>query len=723
MKPIYNCALVFLLGVTTVIPAFSQAPTPPGGTTGQALRTWFKQQYYNGQHIQHSYQNARIRMYNYIDNHNNRVTCVYSGYKKTVTYGGSVSNPQPINCEHTVPQSYFNYKEPMKSDIHHLFPTYGSWNSVRSNHPFHEINDNATSKWMYLDNDQSSIPTSNKDLYSEFDFPKFEPREDHKGNVARAIFYFYTMYPTQAGSINNIAGSLATLYQWHLDDPVDAREYQRNINIDAYQGSRNPYIDYPGYAGIAWGLDSVIRSSSDSCAMADLIISEYVDGSGLNCAIEIANYTGYAADLSNYSLRQQTNGSGSWSSGVALQGTLASNEAYVIAASTATDTALTNRADSLASASELYFTGNDVIGLFRQGTLIDIVGVLNQSSNFAQDVTLVRKDSVKQSTTNYNAGEWSQFALGTYSDLGTHTYNCDVTVVIDTTTGDPGGPAPEPDTIPNCLPDTLLTTNTVDLFFSEYVESSFLSQSLEIANFTGNSVNLSGYVIRQQSNGLGGWSSGTALSGTLADSGTYVITFAYATDSAQLAETDLLTYNSELYYTGNDVIGLFKDGTLIDALGWYGFDSLYAKDVTLRRKCFMEVPNTTYCPEEWDVASLDDFSDLGSHIHGPSCTSSKRAAHAASETQATAKAWSELRLYPNPANEQFTLELVSNSGLEANVQVVITDVSGRPVNVDGQLSQTGNGKFRVNTSTWASGIYMVTALSNGQRFFGKMTIQ
>ncbi|MEL7428320.1 MAG: endonuclease, partial [Bacteroidota bacterium] len=140
----------------------------------------------------------------------------------------------------------------MKSDIHHLFPTYKNWNSTRSNYAFAEIDDNQTTRWMRNTSYQSSIPSSNIDEYSEYANGKFEPREDHKGNVARAVFYFYTMYPTQAGSITSV-GNLNTLYQWHLNDPVDAAEIARNNAIEQYQGNRNPYIDQPNLVGRAWG--------------------------------------------------------------------------------------------------------------------------------------------------------------------------------------------------------------------------------------------------------------------------------------------------------------------------------------------------------------------------------------------------------------------------------------------------------------------------------------
>lgn len=706
---------ILLVAVFTSACLIAQAPTPPGGYTGSSLRSWFKSTYYTGLHIQHGYQNARIQMYNYIDNHGNQVTCVYSGYQKSVTYGGSGSNPYPINCEHTVPQSYFGYNQPMKSDLHHLFPTYGNWNSVRSNHPFEEIADNLTSKWMYLDNEQSSIPSSNIDRYSEFDYPRFEPREDHKGNVARAIFYFYTMYPTQAGSINSVC-NLSELYQWHLNDPVDAREYKRNVDIAAYQGSRNPYIDYPGYAGIAWGLDSVIRSSADSCAMADLIISEYIEGSGSNRAIEVANFTGYEADLSDYSIGKQTNGSGSWSL-ISLDGELQSGEVYSVAYS-GSSTALKNAADSTISSSVMNFDGNDVIGLFRFGTLIDIVGVEDQTLNFAQNVTLIRKDSVKQGTNNnYSASDWHSFAQDMIDSLGAHLYNCDVTVVIDTTPPDTMVEEPEPP-IGYCTPDTQLVWPASDLFFSEYINgTSAFDCALEITNYTGSTVSLSSYRVRQQSNGTGGWTGGVYLSGTLADSASYVISFSYAADADIIAESDQSTSNTTLYYTGNDVIGLFDGATLIDIIGFYDADTLFGADTTYVRKCNMNVPSTSFCIAEWQGYAADETDFLGWHEHGPPCSEESEKKDDSRWTQARI---GELQIIPNPADNEFRLVLPEASFGNADVQLIIYDVMGRPIYT--QTSTTG-APISINVETWPAGIYTVQASAGKAQAISRVVVE
>jgi hypothetical protein len=46
---------------------------------------------------------------------------------------------------------------------------------------------------------------------------------------------------------------LNTLLQWHIDDPVDDFERNRNDVIYGYQNNRNPFIDYPEFVGMIFG--------------------------------------------------------------------------------------------------------------------------------------------------------------------------------------------------------------------------------------------------------------------------------------------------------------------------------------------------------------------------------------------------------------------------------------------------------------------------------------
>jgi len=230
----------FTIFLFLFLPNLLQAQNPPDSLSGENLRAWFKTNWFDGLHTTLGYDGvngARSYMYNIIDNHSDTYD---------LTRAAGTSGMIPINCEHSIPQSFFGALEPMKSDIHHLYPTYQNWNSQRSNLPFADITDADTEKWMNLTLSQTTIPTTDINLFSEFKSGFFEPREDHKGNLARAIFYFYTMYPTEAGEIS-LLGDINTFYQWHLNDTEDAKEYQRDDDIFTYQGNANPYLTNPGW--------------------------------------------------------------------------------------------------------------------------------------------------------------------------------------------------------------------------------------------------------------------------------------------------------------------------------------------------------------------------------------------------------------------------------------------------------------------------------------------
>ncbi len=152
---------------------------------------------------------------------------------------------------------------------------------------------------------------------------------------------------------------------------------------------------------------------------SDLFISEYIEGSSNNKALEIANFTGASVDLSAYSLKKATNGSGSFSSTVALSGQLANGQVYVVANSSASSTIL-NEADAT-NGGVLTFNGNDAVALYKNNVLIDLLGDANSSANYAQNVTLQRKSSVINPNTSYAVSEWDTFATDTFTGLGSHS--------------------------------------------------------------------------------------------------------------------------------------------------------------------------------------------------------------------------------------------------------------------------------------------------------------
>ena len=192
-----------------------------------------------------SYNDARDVMYGDYDNQNGVVYGIYTNF--------SVSNvpendPRPtvheggLNCEHIWPQSKYDGTYPMKSDLHHLRPSKENVNSSRSNKPFGENPDSQTDTWFWMSQSQSSIPSSNIDEFSESETTYFEPREDRKGDIARSVFYFYTMY-SEVSESNFFEIQKEILKIWHEQDPADEEETARTWSIAGYQQNKpNPFV-------------------------------------------------------------------------------------------------------------------------------------------------------------------------------------------------------------------------------------------------------------------------------------------------------------------------------------------------------------------------------------------------------------------------------------------------------------------------------------------------
>lgn len=150
---------------------------------------------------------------------------------------GGVPDQNKINCEHTWPQSKFTGafpNETQKSDLHHLFPTDSRANSTRGNFEFADVTENKN--LVNCDSSRSgpSVTSGGRNY--------FEPPTTHKGNVARALFYFSVRYKMP---IN--AEQEEFLRRWNELDPVDDAERTRNAAIEKIQGNRNPFIDHPEY--------------------------------------------------------------------------------------------------------------------------------------------------------------------------------------------------------------------------------------------------------------------------------------------------------------------------------------------------------------------------------------------------------------------------------------------------------------------------------------------
>ncbi len=120
------------------------------------------------------------------------------------------------NREHVWPQSKLA-SSGAKADAHHLKPSDVSENSSRGNLPFGESGST------------------------------YEPPDVVKGDVARMLFYMDARY-NSLDLRSGVLGDLGLLLEWHVQDPVDDFERNRNDVIFDYQNNRNPFIDHPHLA-------------------------------------------------------------------------------------------------------------------------------------------------------------------------------------------------------------------------------------------------------------------------------------------------------------------------------------------------------------------------------------------------------------------------------------------------------------------------------------------
>ena len=155
---------------------------------------------------------------------------------------------------------------------------------------------------------------------------------------------------------------------------------------------------------------------------SEIFFSEYVEGSSLNKALEIANFTGAAVDLSVYSIRKQSNGAGAWSTGLNLTGTLNNGAVFILVDPQIALSCYAASSANLSSTQEA-FNGNDPMGLFKNGVLIDVIGTFNGgTANFGADETLRRKPSISAPNTTFNkTAEWDLYVKDTCNGLGSHS--------------------------------------------------------------------------------------------------------------------------------------------------------------------------------------------------------------------------------------------------------------------------------------------------------------
>jgi endonuclease I/chitodextrinase len=600
------------------------------------------------------------------------------------------------NREHVFPKSLAN---PVldtdvpgpATDAHHLRAADRTRNSTRNNRKYGR--GSGTSNF------------SNIDFHEGLDGPNtaaWYPGDEWKGDAARMIMYMYIRYgnvclPTAVGvgSKKFTQDEMIDLFlQWNAEDPVSQIEIARNtyhadLSNRAAQGNRNPFIDNPYLATRIWGGTSAediwdIYKSTDTQAPStplnvtlsnislnsiDVSWDASTDNIGVtgynifvngvlqeqtsNTSISIANLetnTTYTFSIVAKDLINNMSAASADVNGTTLQDANPPSVPTNVVVSNETDTSFkiswTASTDNNAvSAYEIYI--DNILNGTTSNTFFTVSG-LTKSTTYSVEVLAIDSDNNK-------------------SDKST-------TVSATTTAG---------------------TFNGVsELFISEYAEPAAGNEkAIEIVNLTGSTINLSEYSIQKQSNG-GSWVDDYPLGNVdIIPGDVFVIVHVDVTEQILLDEADLFGppnidtspygFGSPMNFNGNDPVGLYKNGLLIDIIGNEDDSSNHIQNKTYRRKATIASPNSRFDVTEWEILPAGTFTDFGSH------SSTLSAENLVLDT---------FKMYPNPAdgNKVFF-------NLSEDAQIQIYNVLGKKV-LSTKLSGDQN---HINVNDLSEGVYMV----------------
>lgn len=247
-----------------------------------------------------------------------------------------------------------------------------------------------------------------------------------------------------SGAWPSLGNSGSAIFLTNAADTVIAQVgYGNNtsasINVGAVGSGKSAYYggDTDAGADVAtnWKVTSslVARSLKATRAAGDLFISEYVEGTSNNKALELYNPSAASVNLSTsaYKIEIYANGATTAGTTITLTGTIAAGGTFVIKHSSASASITAQL-----STGSMGYNGNDAIVLKKGTTVVDCFGQVGNDPGASgwtatggyatADKTLRRKSTILQgdaTTTNAfdPSVEWDLFAVDTFSGLGSHT--------------------------------------------------------------------------------------------------------------------------------------------------------------------------------------------------------------------------------------------------------------------------------------------------------------
>ena len=206
----------------------------------------------------------------------------------------------------------------------------------------------------------------------------------------------------------------------------------------------------------------VISVNAQITDCSELFISEYIEGSSQNKAIEVYNPTTTSIDLSNYTIERYRNGNTNSSDGgiTNLAGTLLPGDVFVVTSGETDINSQNGYCDPLLIAlgdfaepsgsypTPLHMNGDDAMVLKNNGVIIDVIGKVGEDPGTAwadasgswwtANHTLIRKSTVLKGDNNGldlfdPSAEWDSLPAPNWSNLGSHTCDCQGTSAVNET--------------------------------------------------------------------------------------------------------------------------------------------------------------------------------------------------------------------------------------------------------------------------------------------------
>ena len=583
------------------------------------------------------------------------------------------------------------------SDAHNLRPADRSTNSSRNNFKFTLGQGNSG---------RSSI------TYSGPQGPEtrgWYPGDEWKGDVARMMMYMYLRYGEQClptavgvGSQQFITDDMIDLFlQWNIEDPVSEFEKGRNTfhenSTNTYaQGNRNPFIDNPYLATRIWGGESAedlwgnytssdteapttptnVVASNETSSTIDITWTAASDNIGVTqYRIYIdAVLTAQTAEV-NFKITNLQPGT-SYNIQIEARDLInnKSEKSNLITATTTSDTTAPSVPTNI-TASNISGTGFKM----NWDAASDDTAVTTYTI-FVNSIQTATTSELSYTLTGLAPATTYQIAVSA-KDAATNESARSNAVAITTTNGGSNG--------------------IEELFISEYVEpDGGNNKALEIVNLSSAVIDLAAYSIKKQSNGSGDWIHEFPLSGTINVNDVVVLINYQADNSILVSEADIVgpstNFGSPINFNGNDPIGLFKEGVLIDIVGQLNNTSKHIENATYRRKATVSKPNTTFDASEWDILPANTFDGIGSHS---STLSSKK------------DSFQAFKMFPNPVYGDQVNFIINDAAT-----ITIYNVLGKLVSTS-KITKKSNV---VNISTLTSGIYLVKIQSEKQYIAKKL---